>query len=252
MNTSQINTPESYSPSKSLAWWEIASVVTSCLIVEWIILAFAGTEIVGAIPVLLAVGFMVFSHRARGETWHDLGFRFDNFVPAVRLLLLPTAVFVALILIVSWLSKGHHLTFAPLRPRFITLPLWALFQQYALQGFINRRAQLVLGVGAKSVLLVAVIFGFLHLPNPMLSRLLLSADWFGRSISVSQTFLPWLCPTHLFRSCWRSLYRRTSFTTCESGSSTLAEISRAHGARWAGKDLLSICHWSLNGVISNQ
>jgi membrane protease YdiL (CAAX protease family) len=42
-------------------------------------------------------------------------------------------------------------------------------QQYVLQGFINRRAQILFGRGSKSVLLVALIFALLHLPNPWLS-----------------------------------------------------------------------------------
>ena len=54
-----------------------------------------------------------------------------------------------------------------LRWRFLLLPLWALFQQYALQGFFNRRAQIVAGKGWKSVLLIASIFAIVHLPNPI-------------------------------------------------------------------------------------
>jgi len=42
---------------------------------------------------------------------------------------------------------------------------WGLAQQYVLQGFINRRAQSVLGKGWLSVLLVAAVFSALHLPN---------------------------------------------------------------------------------------
>ena len=46
---------------------------------------------------------------------------------------------------------------------------WGLLQQYALQGFINRRAQIVWGRGWSSVLTVALVFGALHLPNPWLT-----------------------------------------------------------------------------------
>jgi len=46
--------------------------------------------------------------------------------------------------------------------------LWGFLQQYALQGFINRRAQLVWGRGPLSVLVVALTFALLHLPNPWL------------------------------------------------------------------------------------
>jgi len=68
----------------------------------------------------------------------------------------------------------NHAIFAGhVRLRYFSLPLWALFQQYALNGFINRRAQIAFGMGAKSVGLVAVVFALLHLPNPLLAILTL-------------------------------------------------------------------------------
>jgi len=158
---------------RAIATWEIASVVTSCLIAEWVVLAFVGSSrIAGAIPVVLALGLMIVSHRERRETLKQIGFRVDNFLPALRLLFLPTVIAVAAILVAGWL-RNQHLNFTPLRPRFILVPLWALFQQYALQGFINRRVQIVLGAGWKSILIVAVIFSALHLPNPVLTVLTL-------------------------------------------------------------------------------
>ena len=48
---------------------------------------------------------------------------------------------------------------------------WGLVQQYVLQGFINRRAQLLWGPSWFSILLVAVIFAGLHLPNPWLTMI---------------------------------------------------------------------------------
>jgi membrane protease YdiL (CAAX protease family) len=161
------------SEGKRLALWEIASVATSCLIAEWVVLSFVGrNKLIIAVPVLLALGLMVFSHRERGETLRDLGFRGDNFLSACRLLLLPTALAVLAILLASWLT--NHTVFAgDVRVRYFSLPLWALLQQYALNGFINRRTQLAFGKGAKSVALVAVVFALLHLPNPLLAILTL-------------------------------------------------------------------------------
>jgi membrane protease YdiL (CAAX protease family) len=161
---------ETLSPA-TLALWEIASVIASCLIAEWIVLAFIGPgKIALAIPIAFALILMIFSHRAYGETLHDIGFRLDNFVAAVKLLFLPTAVAMILIILVSALSDKSFVV-RSLRWRFLLVPLWALFQQYALQGYINRRAQLVAGKGLKSVLLVALLFAIVHLPNPALSGL---------------------------------------------------------------------------------
>jgi membrane protease YdiL (CAAX protease family) len=152
-----------------LALWEIASVVTSCLLAEWVVLGFAGrSKLTIAIPILLALGLMAWSHRERGESLHDLGFRTDNFLSSGRLLLLPTAVAVLAIVAAGWFMS-HTILAGQFRVRYLSLPLWALFQQYALNGFINRRAQLGFGRGLKSVAVVAVIFAFLHLPNPLLA-----------------------------------------------------------------------------------
>ena len=148
--------------------WEIVSIVSSGLLMEWVVLSFAGkSKVVGAVPVLLALGLMFYSHYDRGETLREIGFRTDNFLAACRLLLLPTALVALLAVAAAWITS-HSILVAPWRNRFLLLPLWALFQQYALNGFINRRAQLSFGKGPKSVLLVAIVFALFHFPNPLL------------------------------------------------------------------------------------
>jgi membrane protease YdiL (CAAX protease family) len=152
--------------SKStLALWEIVSVVVSCLIAEWVVLAFVGTnKVVLAFPIAFALTLMIFSHRVYGETANELGFRVDNFVAAAKLLVLPTLAAIMLIIFVS----GFNLADRPVRWRFLLVPFWALFQQYVLQGYLNRRAQIIFGKGWKSVVVVAFLFAFVHLPNPLL------------------------------------------------------------------------------------
>ena len=157
--------------SDYVAVWEIVSVVASFLIAEWVVLAFVGSsKLILAVPIALALALMMISHRERGETAREVGFRLDNFLIATRSLLLPTVGAVLVIVAVAFvLNKG--LISAPWRNRFLFLPVWALAQQYALNGFINRRTQLVMGKGWQSVVVVALIFGLLHLPNPLLSVL---------------------------------------------------------------------------------
>lgn len=158
---------------RGIAVWEIVSVATSCLIAQWAIQTLAGrAKWLGAIPIALALGLMVFSHRERGEGFHELGFRFDNFFAAARLLAIPTAIAIVMILFVSWQQTDGRFSLAgDLRIRLFFLPVWALFQQYALQGFINRRAQIAFKRETKSVLVVAVIFTLMHLPSPLLGAL---------------------------------------------------------------------------------
>jgi membrane protease YdiL (CAAX protease family) len=156
---------------KALAAWEIISVVVSALLAEWFILAFLGpARWTVLMPMILALVLMVFSHRVYGEDARALGFRLDNLAAAARLLLLPTIFAAVLIWTIGWFTTDT-LTIKPLRPRFLLLPLWALFQQYALQSYINRRAQILFGQGTLSVFLVALVFAILHLPNPLLTGL---------------------------------------------------------------------------------
>jgi membrane protease YdiL (CAAX protease family) len=155
---------------RALAGWEIVSVVVSCLIAEWVVLAFAGAnKLVLAVPVALALTLMVFSHRAYGESARDLGFRFDNFLAATKLLILPTVLAV-----VAMVALSQYVTNQPFRWRFLLVPLWALFQQYVLQGYLNRRAQVIFGPGWQSVALTAFVFALVHLPNPLLFVLTLA------------------------------------------------------------------------------
>src|ERR1044072_2856568 len=103
----------------TLALWEIVSVVVSCLIAEWVVLAFVGTnKFVLAIPIALALTLIIFSHRVYAETPHDLGFRVDNFLAAAKLLLLPTLIAIALIIFIS----GFNLSDRTLRWRFLLVP----------------------------------------------------------------------------------------------------------------------------------
>src|SRR6266481_1005378 len=93
---------------RALAAWEIASVVSSILIAEWILSAVIGrSKLIVAIPIGLAFVLMIGSHGLRDETIRDLGFRFDNFLRAGKLLLLPMFVTAVLCLIVGWWFGGE-------------------------------------------------------------------------------------------------------------------------------------------------
>jgi membrane protease YdiL (CAAX protease family) len=159
---------------RSLAGWEIVSIISSFAIAEWITAAFAGAgKAIGAVPVVLALGFMIVSHRLRGESLRDLGFRFDNLFRGLALLLLPMLLAAGVCLVIArWFHSPIDFSrWHPSLPLALQLVLglgWGLAQQYVLQGFINRRAQLIWGSGWVGILLVAAIFSALHLPNPAL------------------------------------------------------------------------------------
>lgn len=157
---------------KSIAAWEIVSVVSSLLIAEWLALALFGTSrMILAVPVVLAFALMLCSHRLRKEKLRDLGIRIDNFLLATGEVAIPTLAGAVLILSVGWMAGGLRLATVGSRPRYLLLPAWAFLQQYVLQGFLNRRAQIICGPGWLSIVIIATLFALLHLPNVTLAAL---------------------------------------------------------------------------------
>jgi membrane protease YdiL (CAAX protease family) len=197
---------------RTLAVWEIVSVVVSCLIAEWVVLAFVGrSKLVLAIPVALALALMIFSHRVYSESARDVGFRLDNFAAAVKLLVLPTVAAIVVVMLVSQNLSPRE----PWRWRFLLVPVWALFQQYVLQGYINRRAQIVFGTGWTSIVVVGFLFGIIHLPNPVL---------FGLTIAGG--------------TIWAFIYQRVP---------NLFALALSHAAASVAVALLFPSHW-INGL----
>lgn len=159
---------------RALAAWEIVAASTSALVAEWVVGTLAGRgRLLLLIPVATAVALMLASHRVRGESARDVGWRIDNFMEAARLLLPPMLAVSALLVGLGWYAGTLDFGRWEGGQSIMGVPglslVWGPLQQYALQGFINRRAQVALGRGNLSVLLVGLLFAVFHLPNPWLT-----------------------------------------------------------------------------------
>jgi membrane protease YdiL (CAAX protease family) len=160
---------------RTLAAWEVVAVVATVLIAEWVVFALAGDNnpLALAFPVTTVLVFMFLSHRARGESAREVGWRLDNFGEAARLLALPMLAVTILFACIGWYNSNLNFTRWSGGQSILGIPLlsllWGPLQQYALQGFINRRTQIIMGKGWASVFTVAAIFALLHLPNPWLA-----------------------------------------------------------------------------------
>jgi membrane protease YdiL (CAAX protease family) len=162
------------SEDRALAAWEIVSVAVSALLAEWVVFALASDRPAALVfPVATATAFMLVSHRARRESARDVGWRLDNFWRAARMLTPPMLAVSALLVGLGWYNSTLDFGRWEGGQSLLGIPalslLWGPLQQYALQGFINRRAQVVFGRGWASIFLVAFLFALFHLPNPWLT-----------------------------------------------------------------------------------
>lgn len=146
---------------------EIASVISSVLLIAWVLnplqLPQRWPE---AIPAVLALLLMMYSHRLHGETPAVLGFTTRHFGRAAKLLCLPMLLTSALLIGIGY--GAGSLNFGPRFWLSLTvLPLWGLTQQYILQGFIYRRLKLILGEAKTTlaIVLAALLFALVHAPN---------------------------------------------------------------------------------------
>jgi membrane protease YdiL (CAAX protease family) len=159
---------------RALAAWEILSLLVSVLIAEWVIFSIGrGNNYLLAVSVAIALAFMILSHRIRSESLKDIGWRLDTFFAAAKLLLLPTVVPTIVLLAIGWYASSINFFRWDGGSSIFGAPAlgicWGLLQQYALQGFVNRRAQVAWGRGWLSITIVALFFAALHFPNPLLS-----------------------------------------------------------------------------------
>ncbi|MFN0087205.1 MAG: lysostaphin resistance A-like protein [Blastocatellia bacterium] len=147
---------------------EIGSVISSVLLTTWALMPLQQRHRwLAAVPAILAVGLMLYSHRVRGERLGEIGFTTRGFWRAVRLVLPPTLAACGVFAAIGYWAGSFHQT-SNFRVNLLVVPVWALIQQYVLQGFIYRRCREMLpnaGRAWPAILAAAGLFALVHAPN---------------------------------------------------------------------------------------
>jgi hypothetical protein len=154
--------------SRRTALFEIGCLLVCMELIMWLVPLIPNARVAYAGLAMLIIVLLAVTHLRDAASARELGFRFDNFLPTLLWISARLAPFVALLLLVG--VTAHSLQFGA---RFYSMlagvPLWALLQQYMLFVFVHRRLRVVLGEGRRVVIVTALLFALLHLPNPMLT-----------------------------------------------------------------------------------
>ena len=167
MQIDQLNQSDARLSLRAVAALEIISVISSVLITAWVLNPLQlNQRWIEAVPGILALALMIYSHWLHGETPQVLGFTLQHFWRALRLIILPMIVVGALLILIGY--QAHSLNFGE---RFwlslLVVPFWGLTQQYILQGFIYRRLKRIFPAQNSYIiiLMAAVLFALVHVPN---------------------------------------------------------------------------------------
>jgi len=119
---------------------------------------------------MVLLGVVLASHFLHRDTFRRLGLSFTG-MRANAQVVLPIALASYIPLLVFGFAR-HALTFVPVSRHaaasLLTYGIWCAFQQYLAQSYFHNRLMEVVRNRHLSSLLVGIIFGSAHIPNPIL------------------------------------------------------------------------------------
>jgi len=144
---------------------------------------------------VLGLGFIIATQIAHRERLQELGLHPRLIIPALRdaaRIVVPLAL---VLLVAGWfLGNWREELFSA--ERFVDVVGWGFTQQYCLQSFIHRRLGPLIATPGKRELAVGIIFGLLHLPNPILVPATFLAGWVFAILFRRYPSLPALALSH--------------------------------------------------------
>jgi len=125
-----------------------------------------------AIFIAMILALLAWSRHSRGESFRQLGFRWDNWVSSGRIVFAGTLAALLTLTLVWSLFRPPDLRFYRDHAfwlRLVQYPLWALLQQYIALAFFFRRFREVFSPHHfLAILASAATFSAMHIPNPPL------------------------------------------------------------------------------------
>jgi len=158
------------STSLSHSWPPILSALEALLVYAGIITYIWRWQHTNPHIWMLLWGIILVSHVVHRDTFGSLGLTLGE-LRANAQLVLPISLAFDIPLVVYGVSR-HALTLVPLNRHalfsFLGYAVWCAFQQYLAQSYFHNRLMEAIPNRHLSSLLVGVIFGSAHIPNPIL------------------------------------------------------------------------------------
>jgi membrane protease YdiL (CAAX protease family) len=150
------------------AWLDLAAMTALILSYTWLWKgAFDGHELL-CFGLYVALGLS--SHRRRGESLGEIGFRLDNFGVALRRALVWVGPWIVAVFAIGTVAGTLRWPPGGVTARgLIWHVVWGTAQQYGLLAFYHRRLGEVLPGAGASIVATAAVFALFHLPNPFLT-----------------------------------------------------------------------------------
>jgi membrane protease YdiL (CAAX protease family) len=108
---------------------------------------------------------VLFGHLYFRDSLRDLGIRLDNLVQGLRIAAVPNLILIGIILLWGLWSGEFSLSWQ--NATLLYFP-WAFLQQHLLQNFLLARTGNIFGRRVVAVVIAALVFALIHLPNAAL------------------------------------------------------------------------------------
>lgn len=146
---------------------------------------------------MVIMSLIALSHRWRGETLEQLGFRLSNFRSCVREFL-PSVVFLSLLLLSLGilLQTQRPVEFEKGVLGFAGYCVWGLFQQYLLNSYFLNRLTAVSATSNQAAITAAALFSGAHLPNWLLMLVTLAGGYCCAKVYLKYRNLYFLAIAH--------------------------------------------------------